>query len=85
MSECVYEREYALIMMLLVHYSPLHIAAHAGLARVVKELVNRGADLQARDVDSKATYSHTHTHTCTPTHTQSHLHIHTPAHTHIHV
>ncbi len=29
--------------------SPLHIAAKSGLVKVVKELVNRGADLNAID------------------------------------
>ena len=33
--------------------SPLHIAAKSGLVKVVKELVNRGADLNARDAEGK--------------------------------
>ena len=32
-------------------YSPLHIAAKSGLVGVVKELINRGADLNIRDAD----------------------------------
>ena len=32
-------------------YSPLHIAATSGLVGVVKELINRGADLNIRDAD----------------------------------
>ena len=32
-------------------YSPLHIAAKSGLVGVVKELINRGADLSIRDAD----------------------------------
>ena len=31
--------------------SPLHIAAKSGLVGVVKELINRGADLNIRDAD----------------------------------
>ena len=34
-------------------YSPLHIAAKAGLVRVVKELINKGSDLNARDTDGE--------------------------------
>ena len=33
------------------YYSPLHIAAKSGLVGVVKELINRGADLNIRDAD----------------------------------
>ena len=32
-------------------YSALHIAAKSGLNRVVKELIQRGTDLHARDSD----------------------------------
>lgn len=32
---------------------PLHIASKSGLVRVVQELVQRGADLDARDADGK--------------------------------
>ena len=41
-----------LFTVILVHIDrPLHIAAKSGLVKVVKELVNRGADLNARDAD----------------------------------
>ena len=36
-----------------VPYRPLHIASKSGLVRVVQELVQRGADLDARDADGK--------------------------------
>ena len=39
------------IKLLYVCYSPLHIAAKSGLVGVVKELINRGADLNIRDAD----------------------------------
>ena len=32
---------------------PLHISAKSGLVRVVQELVQRGADLNAKDGDGK--------------------------------
>ena len=38
------------IILLYACYSPLHIAAKSGLVGVVKELINRGADLNTRDV-----------------------------------
>lgn len=34
-------------------HSPLHIAAKSGLVVVVKDLINRGADLNVRDGDGK--------------------------------
>ena len=40
-----------IIKLLFVCYSPLHIAAKSGLVGVVKELINRGADLNIRDAD----------------------------------
>ena len=38
-------------LFLLVSCSPLHIAAKSGLVGVVKELINRGADLNVRDAE----------------------------------
>ena len=32
-------------------YRPLHIAAKSGLVGVVKDLINRGADLNVRDAE----------------------------------
>ena len=34
-------------------HSPLHIAAKSGLVAVVRDLINRGADLNVRDADGK--------------------------------
>ena len=34
-------------------HRPLHIAAKSGLGKVVQELVQRGADLNARDCDGQ--------------------------------
>ena len=42
------------IFFYLTHaHSPLHIAAKSGLVVVVKDLINRGADLNVRDGDGK--------------------------------
>ena len=45
-------------MMILSPHRPLHIAARSGLARVVQELVQRGADLNARDCDGQPSHTH---------------------------
>ena len=36
-------------------YRPLHIAAKSGLVGVVKDLINRGADLNVRDAEGMIT------------------------------
>ena len=40
-----------IIICLTFAHSPLHIAAKSGLVVVVKDLINRGADLNVRDAD----------------------------------
>ena len=40
-----------IIKLLYACCSPLHITAKSGLVGVVKELINRGADLNIRDAD----------------------------------
>ena len=39
------------ILIIILIFRPLHIAARSGLVKVVQELVNRGADLGVRDAD----------------------------------
>ena len=59
---CVRERVCVCVIKLLYAcYRPLHIAAKSGLVGVVKELINRGADLNIRDADG-ITYTHIHAH-----------------------
>ena len=41
-------------MCVCLSYRPLHISAKSGLVRVVQELVQRGADLEARDSDGES-------------------------------
>lgn len=41
-------------MCLFIFCSALHIAAKSGLTRVVKELIQRGTDLYARDSDGNS-------------------------------
>jgi hypothetical protein len=59
--------------------TPLHYAANFKHVDIVKLLLERGADVNAKDTVMYM-YMHMHSHTYTHTHTHAHTHAHTLTH-----